>query len=263
MAESNQKIMIAHPNANSLITGSMIPKNSAIKVMPKILSFKLVKPQTPNISAVTHTTDLTQYLTTVPLMNKMSPSSIQLHESPSITATSSTQHTDTIMSSLDFSIVNSDSSTVMKKELMTDNEKENDSVFNSVFNSDSHFIWSHKSMLFFSEYEEHEKKFQKRRYQSKEAMFQALAESFQKKGYINATKNHMKNKFKLLKKKWDIHIKRTTGKNSSGKGTKPLPYEEEMIKIFEKSHSGVPLIVASRNGIMSKRNFAKRLSKFV
>ncbi|XP_025153262.1 uncharacterized protein LOC112588245 isoform X2 [Harpegnathos saltator] len=227
MAESNQKIMIAHPNANSLITGSMIPKNSAIKVMPKILSFKLVKPQTPNTSAVTHTTDLTQYLTTVPLMNKMSPSSIQLHESPSITAASSTQHTDTIMSSLDFSIVNSDSSTVMEKELMTDNEKENDSVFNSVFTSDSHFIWSHKSiMLFFSKYEEHEKKFQKQKYQSKEAMFQVLAESFQKKGYINATKNHMKNKFKLLKKKWDIHIKRTTGKNSSGKGTKPLPYEK-------------------------------------
>lgn len=64
MVESNQKIMIAHPtNANSLITGSMIPKNSAIKIMPKILSLKLVKPQTPNTSVITHTTDLTQYLT--------------------------------------------------------------------------------------------------------------------------------------------------------------------------------------------------------
>lgn len=111
-------------------------------------------------------------------MNKMSPSSIQLHESPSITATSSMQHTDTIMSSLDFSIIDSDPSTVMEKELMTDDEKENDSVFNN----DGHFIWNHKSiMLFFSEYEEHEKKFQKRKYQSKEAMFHALAESFQKK----------------------------------------------------------------------------------
>ncbi|XP_025157694.1 uncharacterized protein LOC112589292 [Harpegnathos saltator] len=136
----------------------------------------------------------------------MSPSSIQLHESPSITATSSMQHTDTIM-----------------------------------------------------KYEEHEKKFQKRKYQSKEAMFQVLAESFQKKGYINATKNHMKNKFKLLKKKWDIHIKRTTGKNSSGKGTKPLPYEEEMIKIFGKSHSGVPLIVASRNGIISQKEILQNV----
>jgi len=66
----------------------------------------------------------------------------------------------------------------------------------------------------------------KKNYQSKEAMFQALAESFQEKGYVNATKNHMKNKFKLLKKKWDKHIKRTIGKNSSGKGTKPLSYEE-------------------------------------
>jgi len=67
---------------------------------------------------------------------------------------------------------------------------------------------------------------QKKKYQSKEAMFQALAESFQKKSYVNATKNHRKNKFKLLKKKWDKYVKWTIGKNSSEKGMKPLSYEE-------------------------------------
>lgn len=57
-------------------------------------------------------------------------------------------------------------------------------------------------------------------------MFQAIAESFQEKDYLNTTKDRIKNKFKLLKKKWDKYIKRTIGKNSSGKGMKPLPYEK-------------------------------------
>lgn len=50
-------------------------------------------------------------------------------------------------------------------------------------------------------------------------------------GYIyltfsSAIKTHIKNKFKLLNKKWDKYIKRIliVGKNSSGKGAKSLPY---------------------------------------
>ncbi|GAB1864098.1 Regulatory protein zeste [Camponotus japonicus] len=99
----------------------------------------------------------------------------------------------------------------------------------------------------------------KKKYKNKEAMFQALAESFQKRGYVNATKNHMKKKFKLLKKKWDNYIKRTMGKNSSGKGMKPLPYEDEMIRIFGKSHSGVPPFVAGRNEIVSQKEILQKV----
>ncbi|XP_071640869.1 uncharacterized protein [Temnothorax longispinosus] len=188
------------------------------------------------------------------LPNKAGPSRIQpqikIHESPSVTvpATSSMQHTPTIVSSLDSSIQDSNQG--------SDNEKEN----TSGVNNDGYFIWDHRTiMLFFTEYEQHEKKFQKRKYQSKEAMFQAIAESFQERGYVNDTKNHMKNKFKLLKKKWDKHIERTMGKNSSGKGTKPLPYEDEMIKLFGKSHSGVPPFVAGRNEMISQEEVLQRV----
>ncbi|XP_011054045.1 PREDICTED: uncharacterized protein LOC105145854 isoform X3 [Acromyrmex echinatior] len=116
-------------------------------------------------------------------------------------------------------------------------------------------------MLFFTEYEQHEKKLQKKKYQSKEAMFQALAESFQKKGYVNATKNHMKNKFKLLKKKWDKYILRTMRKNSSGRGIKPLSYENEMISIFGKSLSGVPPYVTGHNEIVSQKVILQKVGQ--
>ncbi|XP_071577338.1 uncharacterized protein [Temnothorax nylanderi] len=225
-------------------------KYSAVK--PKLVSIKLIKP--PQTSVVTATTDSTQFLTTTApldsLPNKAGSSRIQpqikIHESPSVTvpATNSMQHTPTIVSSLDSLIIDSD------------NEKEN----TSGVNNDGYFIWDHRTiMLFFTEYEQYEKKFQKRKYQSKEAMFQAIAESFQERGYVNATKNHMKNKFKLLKKKWDKHIKRTMGKNSSGKGTKPLPYEDEIIKLFGKSHSGVPPFVAGRNEMVSQEDILQRV----
>lgn len=217
-------------------------------------------------SVVTATTNSTQFLTTTaPLdsvLNKISSSTIQpqtiIHESPSVPVTSSMQYTPTILSSLDSSIVDAllnkagpskiqpqikihESSSVMvpitssmqhtptivssldSSIIDSDNEKEN----TSGVNNDGYFIWDYKTiMLFFTEYEQHEKKFQKRKYPSKEAIFQAIAESFQERGYVNATKNHIKNKFKLLKKKWDKHIKQTMGKNSSGRGIKPLPFKE-------------------------------------
>lgn len=188
------------------------------------MSFKLIKPQTfACTSVVTPTTDSTQFLTTtMPLGSLLNKTGLKIqpqaqaiiHGSPSVQVpvTNSMQNTSTIVSSLDSSII-----------VDSDDEKEN----TFALNNDGHFIWDHRTiMLFFTEYEQHEKKLQKKKYKNKEAMFQALAESFQKRGYVNATKNHMKNKFKLLKKKWDNYIKRTMGKNSSGKGMKPLPYEE-------------------------------------
>ncbi|XP_018337775.1 PREDICTED: uncharacterized protein LOC108745876 [Trachymyrmex septentrionalis] len=241
---------MTHPtSANSLITRSVIPKVSTVQIIPKTMSL-LIKPQTlAYASVITSTRGSTQYLTTsVPLdslPNKSGSFRIQsqaiTYESPSITGpiTNSMQHRPTIVPSLDSSITDS-----------SDDEKKN----TSVFNKDGHFIWNHKTiMLFFTEYEQHEKKLQKKKYQSKEAMFQALAESFQKKGYVNATKNHMKNKFKLLKKKWDKYILRTMKKNNSGRGIKPLSYENEMISIFGKSLSGMPPYVTGHNEIVSQK----------
>ncbi|XP_018397179.1 PREDICTED: uncharacterized protein LOC108775347 [Cyphomyrmex costatus] len=140
----------------------------------------------------------------------------------------------------------------------SDDEEKN----TAVFNKDGHFIWNHKTiMLFFTEYAYHEKKLQKKKYQSKEAMFQALAESFQKKGYMNATKNHMKNKFKLLKKKWDKYILRTMGENSSAKSIKPPSYENEMINIFGKNLNGVPPYVTGHNKIVSQKTILQKVSQ--
>lgn len=218
-------VVTATTNSTQFLT-TTAPLDS---VLNKI-SFSTIQPQTiihESPSVTVPVTSSMQYTPTTlssldssivnALLNKAGPSEIQpqikIHESSSVTipVTSFMQHTPTIVSSLDSSIIDSD------------NEKEN----TSGVNNDGYFIWDYKTiMLFFTEYEQHEKKFQKRKYQSKEAMFQAIAESFQERGYVNATKNHMKNKFKLLKKKWDKHIKQTMGKNSSGKGTKPLPFKE-------------------------------------
>ncbi|KYM82411.1 hypothetical protein ALC53_07199 [Atta colombica] len=249
---------MAHPtSASSLITRSVIPKVSSVQIIPKTMSL-LIKPQTlAYASVITSTRDSTQYLTTsVPLdslPNKSGSFRIQpqaiTYESPSITGpiTNSMQHRPTIVPSLDSSITDS-----------SDDEKKN----TSVFNKDGHFIWNHKTiMLFFTEYEQHEKKLQKKKYQSKEAMFQALAESFQKKGYVNATKNHMKNKFKLLKKKWDKYILRTMRKNSSRRGIKPLSYENEMISIFGKNLSGVPPYVTGHNEIVSQKIILQKVGQ--
>ncbi|KYQ59270.1 hypothetical protein ALC60_01697 [Trachymyrmex zeteki] len=249
---------MAHPtSASSSITRSIIPKVSTVQIIPKTMSL-LIKPQTlAYASVITSTRGSTQYLTTsVPLdslPNKSGSFRIQpqaiTYESPSITGpiTNSMQHTPTIVPSLDSSITDS-----------SDDEKKN----TSVINKDGHFIWNHKTiMLFFTEYEQHEKKLQKKKYQSKEAMFQALAESFQKKGYVNATKNHMKNKFKLLKKKWDKYILRTMRKNSSGRGIKPLSYENEMISIFGKNLSGVPPYVTGRNEIVSQKVILQKVGQ--
>jgi len=132
--------MTAHPiSANSLITGSVTPK-----------FVKLVKPQTSSTSVVTPTTGLTQCFTIVPL-NKSNPSRILSHENPvTVPITSSMQQTASL-------IIDLQSDPIRDEEL--DDEKENDSVFNN----DGHFIWNHKTiMLFFSEYDEHEKKLQKK-----------------------------------------------------------------------------------------------------
>jgi len=193
---------MGHPiTANSVITRpTLIPMNSTVQIKPKMLSLKLIKPHGSCTSVVDHTTlnklDLQYLTTTIPfdsMINKSDTSRIQPQAitDESSSATNSMQHMP-IVPSLDSIIKDSD------------DEKENTN------NKNGYFIWDHKTiMLFFAEYEQHEKKLQKKKYQSKEAMFQALAELFQKKSYVNATKNHMKNKFKLLKKKWDKYVKRT------------------------------------------------------
>ncbi|XP_018357866.1 PREDICTED: uncharacterized protein LOC108757764, partial [Trachymyrmex cornetzi] len=224
---------MAHPNASSS-TSSAIPKISSMQIMPKTISFKLIKPQPlASSSVVTPTTGSTHNFRSVPLdslLNKSSSFKIQTqtvtHESSSITVptTSSMQHmsaikpqtlaSSSVVTPTTGSTHNLRSVPLDSSIIDSDDDKEN----TSVFDKDGRFIWDYKTtMLFFTEYEQHEKKLQKRKYPSKETMFQAIAKSFQKRGYVNATKHHIKNKFKLLKKKWDKYIQRTMGKNSSGK----------------------------------------------
>lgn len=72
IAKPDQNIIMVHPiSASSLITKPVITSN---QIMPKMLSFKLIKPQTLACTSVT--TGSTQYLTTtVPLNSLLNKSS--------------------------------------------------------------------------------------------------------------------------------------------------------------------------------------------